>query len=70
MAQFKPYRPLSLGDRVKVVQQSAHPKVKSRFYRVVGLNAQYDLVKLEWIDARSGSEEQYILVPADFVRIC
>lgn len=61
-------KPLTAGDRVRVVQQSAASAIKLRRYRVVKVNSRFDLLQLEWVDAPPGSRERYLWVLADYVR--
>jgi uncharacterized protein (DUF736 family) len=61
-------KPLAVGDRVRVVQQSASSAIKLRRYRVVKVNSRFDLLQLEWVDALPGSKERYLWVLADYVR--
>jgi hypothetical protein len=61
-------KPLTAGDRVRVVQQSAASAIKLRRYRVVKVNSRFDLLQLEWVDAPMGSKERYLWVLADYVR--
>jgi len=62
-------KPITAGDRVRVVQQSAAAAIKARRYQVVKINNRFDLLQLEWLEAPPGSKERYLWVLADYVRV-